>query len=128
VAPADVQCQPGGVNPRDPPPGADEVLVLLRQLAVVEAAEEQRRVRQVLQRLRPAVQVGLEELEADPVARHRVLRELEHVLAHQVEELAGVHQVGALRLDHRAWIGWIGVTVVVCDRSRGPWPGVDGHG
>ena len=79
--------------------GAREVLVLAGQLAVVEAAEEQGGVGQVLQRLGPAVQVGLEVLERDAVARHRVLGELKGVLAHQVEELAGAGQVGALGGD-----------------------------
>jgi hypothetical protein len=75
---------------------AGEVHVRRGQLAVVEAAEEQRRVRQVLQRLGPPVQVGLQVLEADPVAGHRVLRQRQRVVPHQVQELAGTREVGAL--------------------------------
>jgi hypothetical protein len=55
-------------------------------ILVVEAAEEQRRVGDVPQRFRAAVQVGLEVLEGDPVPGHGVDRE--DVLAHQPEVFA----------------------------------------
>jgi hypothetical protein len=94
--------------------------------------EEQRCVRQVLQRLGAAVQVGLQVLEADPVAGHRVLREREDVLAHQVEELAGALKVRALARDDAV------PGVVACrvsftvairgGRLYGRGPGVGGHG
>ena len=58
---------------------------------VVEPAEEQRRVRQVDQRLGAVVQVGLEVLLGDRVAAHRAQRE--HVLAHEPQELARAAQV-----------------------------------
>src|SRR6185312_8850682 len=89
---------------RSPPPGAREALVGPHRLLEFQSAEEQWRVRQVLQRLGAAVQVGLQVLEADPVARHRVLREREDVLAHQVEELAGALKVRALARDDAAFI------------------------
>jgi hypothetical protein len=66
---------------------AGEIRVAVGQLRVVEAAEEERRVGQVLQRLGPAVQVRLEVLKRDAVAGHRVFGQLKYVLAHQVQEL-----------------------------------------
>jgi hypothetical protein len=68
---------------------------------VVEAAEEQGRVGDVLQRLGPVVQVGLEVLQRDPVAGHR--REREHVLAHQVEVLARAPQLIAFGNQDGVW-------------------------
>jgi hypothetical protein len=113
--------------------GTREIFVPPGQLAVIKAAEEQWRVRQVLQRLGPAVQVGLEELERDAVACHRVLGQLEGVLAHQVEELAGAGQMGALGLDDAVLdrvggSGFVGRVALVGCPGCGRWPGVGGHG
>ena len=123
--------------------GPGEVFVCLGELGVVEPAEEQRRVRQVLQRLGPAVKVGLQVLKADPVAGHRVLREREDVLAHEVEELAGALQVGALARDDASPPGARPSSPPACPRRSsvlsallslsaavlcGRWPGVGGHG
>ena len=120
------------VAPSDVEVGAGEVVVCLGELGVVKPAEEQRRVGQVLQRLGPAVKVGLQVLKADPVGGHRVLREREDVLAHEVEELAGAPQMGALASDDAVpgvIDGSAGAAVTVCGgRLRGRWPGVGGHG
>ncbi len=145
VAPPDMQCSLGGTTPRsppgflggttprNPPASAAEVLVGPGQLGVVEPAEEQRRVRQVLERLGAAVQVGLEILQADPVACHRVAREAEDVLPHQVQVLARPREVGPLRLDDGVFT--VVVLVLVSDVAagvvvdvRGHGPGVGGHG
>jgi hypothetical protein len=88
------------VPPADVEVLADKIGVGRGQLAVVQPAEEERRVRHVLQRFGPAVQLELEVLEAYLVAGHRVLGELENVLAHDVEQLAGPGQVGPLIRDH----------------------------
>ncbi len=61
---------------------------------VIETAEEQRRVRQVLERLRAPVQVGFQVLLGDRVTAHRAQRQ--HVRAHQAEELPGLAQMVAL--------------------------------
>jgi hypothetical protein len=53
---------------------------------IVEPAEEQRRVRQVAERLGPAVQVRLEVLLGDRVTAQRPERE--HVFTHEPEEVA----------------------------------------
>jgi hypothetical protein len=58
---------------------------------VVETAEEQRGVRDVLQGLGPVVEVGLEVLLRDPVPGYRL--EGEHVFAHQSEVLARAPQL-----------------------------------
>jgi hypothetical protein len=80
-------------------------------LAIVQAAEEQRRVRQILQRLGAAVQVGLEVLKGHPVGGHGI--DGEHVLPHEPEVLARLDEMGALCADDR-------IFAVV--------PGVGGHG
>ena len=63
-------------------------------MGVVEAAEEQGGVREVLERFGPVVQLGLEVLLRDRVPAHGPQRQ--HVLAHQPQEFAGAHQLGAL--------------------------------
>jgi hypothetical protein len=79
-----------------------------RLIAIVQAAEEQRGVRQVLQRLGTAVQVGLEVLKGHPVARHGV--DGEHVLPHQPEVLAGLDEMDALGADDRIFAVVTGVS------------------
>jgi hypothetical protein len=64
--------------------------------AVVEPAEEQRGVRQVLERFGPVVELGLQVLLGDRVTAQRVERQ--YVVAHEREVLAGLEQVGPFGL------------------------------
>ncbi|MGH3179222.1 MAG: hypothetical protein ACRDPF_35760 [Streptosporangiaceae bacterium] len=73
VPAADVEAVPGDA-------------VISGLFGVVEAAEEQGGVGDVLEGFGPVVQLRLEVLLGDRVAAHRVQRQ--HVLAHEVEELA----------------------------------------
>ena len=107
---------------------ADEIFVVACQLRVIEAAEEQRRVRQVIQRLGAAPEIGLQVLQADPVAGHRVLREFKDVLAHQAEELTGTREMGPLLFDGVIFSRREVVLVGCGGRFRGRRPGVGGHG
>ncbi len=81
-----------------PPSDVEPVPGVLTGL-VVDPAEEQRRVRQVAERLDAPVQVGLEVLLGYRVAAQRA--EGQHVLAHQPEELPGLGQVRPLGRQHR---------------------------
>jgi hypothetical protein len=109
--------------------GAVQLLRCFGQLGVVKAAEEKGRVRQVLKRLGAAVEVGLQVLKADPVGGHRVLREVEHVLAHEVEELTGVLEVSTLGLDNAVFVALVIILCDrLCDRLCGRGSGVGGHG
>src|SRR5438132_1605504 len=73
--------------------GASAIVPALRGdgVGIVEPAEEERSVGQVVQCLGPAVQVGLEIFLGDRVAAEGAKRE--HILAHEPEGLAGPAQM-----------------------------------
>ncbi len=107
---------------------ADVELLALRALGelgarcvqVVEAAEEERGVREVGQRLDPVVDLGLEDDRVDPVRGDVADVEGLDVLAHGAERGAGVGEVGLF-----AGEGVGGGVAVVVDAGLG---GVRGHG
>jgi hypothetical protein len=70
---------------------------------VVEAAEEQWGVGDVLEGFGPVIQVGLEVLQGDPVTGHG--RERQDVLAHQVEIVPGAPQLVAFGGQDRIGYG-----------------------
>src|SRR6266705_1624613 len=76
-----VRSRPGNSRPASAPGGQADLG------GVIEPAEEERRVRQVVQGLGTPVQVGLQVLLGDTVAGQRAKRE--HVLAHQPQVLPG---------------------------------------
>ena len=77
---------------------------------IVEPAEEQRRVRQVAERLRPAAQIRLEVFLGDRVTAQRPQRE--HVFTHEPEEVAGAAQVSLFGAED-------GVRVAASPAGRG---------
>jgi hypothetical protein len=106
-------------------PAADmEVLPLevLALAAVPQAAEEQRSVRDILQRFGPAPQVGLEVFQAQGGRGRDLWIDGEHVLAHEAQELAGLGEVGALGANDRIF----GVVFFLSVRRHGSFlPGDD---
>jgi hypothetical protein len=116
------------VTPADVEVGAREIIVLTGQLAVIEPAEEQGRVRHVLQRLRPAVEVGLEVLERDPVPGHGVPGEFQDIRPHQVQEFPGAGEVVPLSAKDAVPGVVFGGLRVCGGRVGGGWPSVSGHG
>ena len=81
-------------------------------VGVVEAAEEQRGVGNVLQGLGPVVEVGLEVLLGDRVPAHGPQRQ--HVLPHQPEELARAPQLVALGGQDGVAAGPFGIMIFFC--------------
>ncbi len=81
---------------------------------VVETAEEERGVRDVLQGLGPVVQVGLEVFLGDGVSAHGAQRQ--YVFAHQPEELAGALQLLALGRQDGVTASPFGLMLVLFSR------------
>ena len=76
-----------------------DVEMLGGRARVVEAAEEQRGARNVLERLRPPVQIGLQVFLGNRVTAERPERK--RVLAHEAEEFARRAQMGPFGCQDR---------------------------
>ena len=96
VPAADVEAVPG-----------DAILDLGGLVGVIEAAEEERSVRDVFQRLGPVVEVGLEEFLGERVTAHSL--EGQHVLAHQAQVFPGAAKLVALRRQNEITDGPFGI-------------------